>query len=234
MLWSQIFTVNHSLTHSRLLCQIQIILPTVFFFFFLLILFFCFLTASKQKVGYELSVTGEASSSCFCSVCLISTAVLKPVLMSYNRWGTRVIVSGVWRRTLTSPRCRYGFSQSALLLFVNTFSVLLHCTESVNNKDITSRYEEAAALSRFLFFPPADTPSYVLSQTAHYMLPERFTQFAGSERVGTQLSRRGMSTYLNCCADTRIFGGDSIHCVRGRPGQRDHLHPGDKYIIIRL
>lgn len=65
------------------------------------------------------------------------------------------------------------FLQSAFLLFVNTFSVLLHSTESANNKDITSRYEEAAALSRFLFFPPADTPSYVLSQTAHYMLPER-------------------------------------------------------------
>lgn len=50
------------------------------------------------------------------------------------------------------------FLQSAFLLFVNTFSVLLRCTESVNNKDITSRYEEAAALSRFLFFPPLTLP----------------------------------------------------------------------------
>lgn len=46
-----------------------------------------------------------------------------------------------------SAKCIFAF-------FVNTFSVLLHCTESVNNRDITSRYEEAAALSRFLSAPP--------------------------------------------------------------------------------
>lgn len=84
---------------SKLSCQL----------FFFLILFFVFSQPQNKKVGYELSAASEASSSCFRSVCLISRAVLKPVLMSYNRWGTHVIVSSVWRWTLTSPRCRYSF-----------------------------------------------------------------------------------------------------------------------------